>query len=316
MYKAHNKINKITSVVILFMIAINIQAGHSKNNLALQEGEFVYDTILSRADFEASVEKDHPKCYIFLDSYQGSLNRKNLSDCLIENRDLTPTIVDKLLTRKRAVSQKTLDEVLKLIIISTLSTRHTKTIKKLIDAGASTENFNVRIYSGNDIACGAVLMILEKNKKFYQRDDLLGITVDGFPRGLDLHFLTNTGIGRGLCPEAIPLLVSFNQKLINFQSEYDHLSPLHEYLYDVRHSDWDMNTAKLLMSKGNINLQTKQGNTALHYLLLYNQEDMSDKIIELIANALKLGADLTLKNEHGVTVKDLIMKRPDLKSVK
>ncbi len=241
---------------------------------------------------------------------------KKLKDCLrYSPLVFEQTILNGILSCDSSISQEELTSILEMVIESSYYSDQTDFIKKLIDSGASTEKFDARIGSGVMTACETVSVVIEKNKEFYKDEKLLSIKTDGYhSRWLDLHYLTNTVTEYTLCNKAATLLVRINPKLINYQEEYDKSTPLHNYLYDVNYFDWEMGVAKLLMSKENINLQTELGDTALHYLLLYNKES-TDKLIELLKTALSLGADLTLKNKDGITVKDLIMKRPDLVSV-
>ncbi len=306
----------IKLITILTLLFFSL-ATHAQDNeeLEIQADGSSYDVILNELEFKAEVERNYPECGMFLDNYPKPLEQGKLRECLIENRVLTPTIVAKILAHQPPVSKEFIDEALEIVLISTMSTPHIKAIKKLINAGASTEKFNAEIHSGNDIACEVVSVVIKKNKEFYKDEKLLSIKRDGYhSRWLDLHYLTNTVTEYNLCNKAATLLVGINPKLINYQKEDDKSTPLHNYLYDVNYSHWEMGVAKLLMSKENINLQTKWGDTALHYLLLYNKESTA-KLIELLKNALSLGADLTLKNEEGITVKELIMKQPDLVSV-
>jgi len=305
---------KLIGFFIFNLFLANILINTLADNVDTQKAEgngFKYDVILNDEDFRKSIDRKYPECKVFLNKKYDALDLKDVEKCLLENKELTPTIADKILNHHPPISKDFLDKTLGSIIKSTFSTEHVNTIDRLIKAGASTDNFSTRIYSGNDTACGAVVLILEANKKQYQNKNLLNIKVKGFPRWLDLHFLTDTGIGRNLCSEAISTLVDFNKNLINYQSEHDGSTPLHEYLYDINHPDWNMEIAKLLISENNVNLQTDQDNTALHYLLLYNKEE-AEKIKKILKTALDMGADLTLKNKEGITVKSLILERIDL----
>lgn len=316
----------IKLIAVLALLFSSLATTHAQDNeeLEIQADGSSYDVILNEVEFKAAVENNYPACNIFLDDYPNPLEQGKLRDCLSKSRALTPTIVAKILAYQSPVSKEFIDEALELVLRDPMLTGHIKSIKKLINAGASTEKFNARISSGNDVACDAVLVIVEKNKEFYKDEKLLGIKLDGpsgyHSRWLDLHFLADTAMGYSLCNKVIDRLVGVNPKLINFQVEGNesdwiyNYTPLHKYLGDVSHPDWEIGVAKLLMSKENINLQTNEGDTALHYLLFYNKES-TDKLIELLKTALSLGADLTLKNKDGITVKDLIMKRPDLVSV-
>ena len=208
-------------------------------------------------------------------------------------------------------------------------TKYTGSIKKLIVAGASTENVNLPyVWYGGNFACDTVMLVLKNNLHLYKDEIALKTkprgnrnisSIDTRPRLQDLFWLANTADGRRICPEAIQLLAKHNPKLLNTPD----FTPLHAYLGDLNHPQWDIKVAKLLMTRKNVNMHGKKGVTSLH-ILLTNRKSKWDLVV--LKEILKRGGDVSTKGEVGeiikgtskrksISVKELILKRPDLMSI-
>jgi len=157
----------------------------------------------------------------------------------------------------------------------------------------------------NAFSCKTLILILKRNKAIYQQNP-----VRKFNR-YDLQILTDmtTSI---LCPKAIDTLIDINPKLRNIRDESG-ITPLNYYLYDTTSTNWSAGIAKKLMTKENINVRGLESDVPLYSLLHYDNKTRWDK--GLIKYAIKLGADINLKNQDGISVRDMILKRPDLRSV-
>ena len=235
-----------------------------------------------------------------------------------------PSYVDRILAHSPRPSQETLSRVL--ILIANNSTANYESIKKLIDAGASTQNVSLpNVLFGNDFDCKSVFLLLNNNLPLYKNKYALN-TKPKSARGRrfrreDLAYLADTITGRSLCDKSIKKLVSYNPSLRDIQITYDGSTALHKYLEDTSHPDWKLSIAKFLITKINVNYRKyDNGNTPLHTLILLNRPGKNDfQIIKAMINA---GANLALKNKYyyeegkqvrGISVKDLILKkRPDL----
>ena len=261
------------------------------------------------------IKEKYPKCLLLLNNKNDFYPHKKVIDCFkIVSVSLTPFLIKKLL-EKRNISTKTLTKVLEIVATDTSTAVYSGLIKQLIDAGASTKNVRIDgvTWNNRDFSCNSVMLIIKHNKEIYQQDP-----VPEWNR-YDLHHLSDTDDGRSLCPKAIETLVDFNPKLRNVPSDIGPLSnetPLHLYLSDSQHPDWNAGVAKKLMTKENINMVDGGGYVPLYLLLNFDHQTPRDR--ELIEYALKLGADLNIKNHKngdGASVKELILKRPDLRSL-
>ena len=182
-------------------------------------------------------------------------------------------------------------------------------IKKLIEAGASTENIDIQVifYRGYDGVCNSAITIIKNNKHIYKNTLIVS---SGDYAITDLHFLSDAGIGRTMCPKAIKLLASYNKKPLNIQN-INGFTPLHYLFTSYANANKDITLAKVLMTKANVNMQSLQGDTPLHHLL-QRPNNPNKEFLPLIKAVIKLGGKLTIKNKKGITAKDLILKQPDL----
>lgn len=247
-------------------------------------------------------------CKNLLKEDNALLKQKEVIEC-IENTtgELLPLIVDNLLKHKPPVSIKILTNVVEKIAQNPFKAKYTNAIRRLMEAGASTQNISIQlVLDGSDVSCSSLMLILKSNKRYYESMSASSkAQINKESREGDLHFLSDTGNGRAMCPKAIFLLAGYNPKLLDKQDERGY-TPVHYYFEDSNHPQWNIRIAKLLMTKKNINMQTNIGNTPLHMLLQYNKSKWD---LDLIKTARALGANMYLKNKKDTTVKDLIIKR-------
>lgn len=221
-----------------------------------------------------------------------TFNHKNIVNCFSSVSDkYVPYLVKKLLEYKPRVPNATLTKVVE--YISQGYAQHTESIKNLIKAGAVTENINLDyIRMGNTRVCESLEVILKNNKLLYE--NVLKTKSKKFQREA-LHNLSASGMEINLCNNEIRLLASYNPELLNYQSGYYGI-PLIAYLNDSGWDEWDIQTARLLMTKKNINLQSENNVTPMQHALMsppYSRRNEKD----ILKTGKALGADFTLKSK-------------------
>ena len=271
------------------------------------------------------LNKEIPVCRVLFN--KKSPSQSKIDNCIYAvNKTSTPQFIDRLLNHKPSVPKETLGKLTNTLTNYDTYTKYIGSLKKLIQAGAPTENVNVPyIWHGNDFACNSVMLILKNNIHLYKdKHALQSKPIGAVPnhtskkRVTDLSWLANTSDGKSICNGAIKYLVSYNPNLLNKPQGF---TPLHSYLGDLNHPQWDIKVAKLLMTKNNVNSHGKEGVTPLHGLLANGRKSKWDLVV--LKEILKLGGDVSIKGEAGelnfktskrkkVSVKELIMKRPDL----
>lgn len=270
---------------------------------------------LDKNHIDQLIQSNSQECQAFLSRSKIPWTEANVVNCFanfssIEHQEKGLNhLVSILLSHKPTVSTHTLSKVLEVIVKNPYNAKYSKPIKRLLQSGSSSDNITLQqIYDGNDTACDSIDAILKANEKLYKNDITLQKTIDGTRRLEDLHHLVNTDIGYTLCSNAIKTLISYNPQLLNTRSRQGN-TPLYYYLLDLKHPQWSFDRVKLLMTRKNINIADTYGYTALHILLRNNKSQWDAAVIK---QAIKLGANLNLKNIEGVSVKDMILKRPDL----
>lgn len=111
-----------------------------------------------------------------------------------------------------------------------------------------------------------------------------------------------------VCPEAIEKLARANPALLNKRQNYSGANPLHLYLSGL---NVDIELVNKLITSANINMKTNLGNTPLHEFLI-NHKSLANINQQIIKMMIARGANINIKNNEGVTVKDLMLKNPDL----
>jgi hypothetical protein len=170
-------------------------------------------------------------------------------------------------------------------------------------------------------SCSFYMPIFTKNITLYQNQKTLytAIPKSNNPywedtsrfRWLDLHYLVDTTMRINRCYEIIKTLVKTNFTLLNKKHINDNGTPLHYFLRDLSiKSLSDIKIIKILTTKTNINMQTKYGNTPLHEFLMRNHKSNQDK--HIIKWLIEQGADIDIKNNQGLMVKELILENKDL----
>ena len=274
-------------------------------------------------DFRKTIKKKLPKCQFLLhneNKYQDEKVIECFNSASLERAYYIPLIVNIIVEKKQAISHKILTKILENIAQDPYVDDNPKinSIRKLIKAGASTKAVKIpNVRSNTSFSCKTLIFILKRNKAIYQQNP-----VRKFNR-YDLQILTDTSTSI-LCPKAIDTLIDINPKLRNIRDESG-ITPLNYYLYETTSTNWSAGIAKKLMTKENINVRGLEGDVPLYSLLHYDNKTRWDK--ELIKYAIKLGADINLINQggkyglprnlnkHGISVRDMILKRPDLRSI-
>lgn len=193
-------------------------------------------------------------------------------------------------------------------------------IKILVGHGISVKNVllqQVGEGGGFWASCKVYTLFLNKNLKLYKEnktlyesvpavaaDELKGLSP--FYRWEDLHHLSNPTYN--ICPDAIEKLARANPALLNKRQRYGGDTPLHLYLSGL---DYNIKLVNTLTTAVNMNMKNNRGNTPLHEFLINNRgvDKINKNVIEMM---IARGANINIKNNKGVTVKDLILKRPDL----
>lgn len=275
-------------------------------------------TNLNKNYIDHFIKSSTTSCQIFLSKSTTQWTENNIVNCFFNissieyEEEILNALMDRVLSHKPPVSKTTLSKILDVITKDPYKAKYSKLIKRLIRSGASADNITLQqIYDGNDTACDSIDIILEANKKLYKNSVTLKKTIDGTRRLEDLHHLVNTDIGYKLCSNAIKTLISYNPQLLNTKSRNGG-TPLYHYLLDLNHPQWNFDRVKVLMTRKNINMADAYGYTALHILLRNGKSHWDEAIIKL---AIQLGANLNIRTKEGVSIKDMILKRPDLVKV-
>lgn len=191
-------------------------------------------------------------------------------------------------------------------------------IQAMINKGVSVKDVLLsQIGEGGTLwaSCEAYHLFLNQNIKLYKDNKTLyepipdvdgQKSINSSYRWEDLHHLSDHTYN--ICPEAIEKLAQAKSALLNKRQNYGGGTPLHLYL-----SGLNINTALVnkLITPININMKTNLGNTPLHEFLINNKgsANINQQIIKMM---IARGANINIKNSKGVTVKDLILNRPDL----
>ncbi|MFZ1344138.1 hypothetical protein [Thiothrix eikelboomii] len=191
-------------------------------------------------------------------------------------------------------------------------------IQTMINKGVSVKDVLLRqIGEGGALwaPCEAYHLFLKQNIKLYKDNKTLYEPIPDFDgkkginssyRWEDLHHLSDHTYN--VCPEAIEKLARANSALLNKRQSYGGVTPLHLYLSGL---DVNIELVSKLLTSANINMKTSLGNTPLHEFLINNKgsTNINQQIIKMM---IVRGANINIKNNKGVTVKDLILKHPGL----
>ena len=126
----------------------------------------------------------------------------------------------------------------------------------------------------------------------------------------DIHHLADPNYT--ICPEVIEWLVRVNPELPNKRGDigYYGSTPLHLFLGStyMRKSS-DIKVLNNLITPTNINMKDNDGDTPLHRFI-GNKNTTNLAIKKKIAKMMiSRGANINIKNNEGITVKDLMLKQ-------
>lgn len=200
------------------------------------------------------LKKEIPDCRVLFN--KKSPSQSKIDKCIYTVNEIsTPQFIDRLLKYKPSVPKETLGKITNTLTNYDTYTKHIGALKKLIQAGASTDNVNIPyIWHNNDFACSSVMVVLKNNLHLYKNKN----TLQSKPKGVipdhtsknrvsDLYLLANTTDGKSICSNAVKFLAGYNPKLLNNKK----FNPFEAYLSDRHHPQWNITTAKLLMTKEN-----------------------------------------------------------------
>lgn len=210
-------------------------------------------------------------------------------------------------------------------------------IKLLINNGADAQNIPLqRIITSNRAAstCDASFVILNKNVRLYQNrktlnkpvfyemihlkeNDYEKVNLEKIYRK-NVLFSTVNDVAYLHCrkPELTEALININPNLRNVIHEQTGETPLHRFLehFGTRFSNPvdSFRLGKKLISRKNINVKNKNGQTPLR-ILLQRSLDQSEEYVRMVEVLIDSGANIDLKDNDGVSGRELILKHPKLK---
>ena len=276
--------------------------------------------------------------------FDGSINRNQIIDCISSSHTIDLNIQNKSIDKETnkfkflddylgtrlmpyilVLTKKEQADILKYIAISNAD--NFKFIRALVNRGIPTQDILLQtINDGSENPlCEVTTFFLKKNIQFYKRDKWLNEskqqridfdkTLHPIYRKSDLHYLTDTLIRSDTCFGAIELLVSTNPNLRDLViDKYYNSTPLNLYMVGfIDRYKKDISIAKQLITQTNVNRRDNYGNTPLHSLLINGSSTRRDPT--LVRVFLQKGANIDIKNKNGITARELIIKRPDLKSL-
>lgn len=281
---------------------------------------------------------DIMKCFnmgFYMSMY--SLKGENLPKDLYEklhNRPLDLYLGKKLLKHIKHFSNEDLTLLLKYVMYGfaeNLSFSNT-----LVDMGANTDDVLLeKVFSMqlND-HCDAALFILKRNINSYKNKSTLYEPITIGYRDSDNEFkeknftkfyrknaLFNTTYNHShsprRCTKVLELLLDKgNPHLRDIRTSYKG-TPLHRFMDNFGSripKELAVSLGEKLISKHNINAQDHWGNTPLHYLIRVNVTTV--KVTDMFTVLLKNGASIDIKNNKGVSIRELIMKHDKLLKLK
>lgn len=221
---------------------------------------------------------------------------------------------DKLFVYLNQFSISELNKVFNIVIESNYAA-NPKFIKWFLNKGVSTRSIVYITKSSEKETCDVNMLILNKNIHFYLDDKYLNERQASGVRPKDLLFyLTSDLPTNAHCPRVIDLLISKNPALLNSKTD-SRETPLHSFMASFNSGIFN-NPVMLggkLISKKNINAQDNMWRTPLHMLLTENIYPERKDMIHMVKVLLKSGANIDLKDNDGITARELILKHPKLK---
>lgn len=172
-------------------------------------------------------------------------------------------------------------------------------------------------------SCEGYMFILDKNIGLYedkktlyepvQHRDAGSTSSYSYYRWMDLFHLTDPA--NNICPEVIERLVRASPELLNKRDPLNMATPLNQFLAASENSPRKMQVIKILTTPVNINLKNNAGDTPLHTFLKNENPDTNssgDPDKQVVKWLIEQGANINLKDKQGISVKELLLKRPDL----
>ncbi len=272
--------------------------------------------------------------------FPDSINKK------IKYRELDKTIGKKLTPFFDELPPKELTNILAFLIHMIKGENH-YLIKSLVDKGADTQdillsNILTASVTSESNTCLSSLIILQANRKLYQNKKNLNTFVkyhfklnnhttriksdtnyklsSGYRRDDLYKLLVDPAYLKCLEPVIAVTLLEINPDLRDVVHSEDGGTALHNYaqnfaafkVFEKEDSTGQrIDLANKLISKNNINIQNKEGQTPLH-LLLTVYSPLSKERLAFAKAIVHAGADLDLKDKKGVSVRDLMLKYPGL----
>lgn len=209
-------------------------------------------------------------------------------------------------------------------------------IKLFIQKGADTQNITVQrnLTSSDESTCKSSLAIVKKNAELYKNKNLdkpaldihIHLTKDGYKKKIHgkiyrknvLLHLHNDPAAYVHCRDPVLLdkliktIIHINPHLRNAVDSTTGRTPLHYYL---RYFPDSVLQGKWLITKNNINKKDKRGWTPLHTLLISQSLNHSAEFVAMIKVLIDTGTNVDIRSKDGLTARELILKRSDLKSL-
>ncbi len=346
MLNNHKLTSPIQMLAVLFVLTfITSCTGINKNKKVSKLTPNKTKPALNKKETQLAdswVKKNLPDCKFLFSPPNSSLTANNINTCLGKfkysyqdqgswGKKLHEAYIDNYLAIKLSphlmkLSISDLTNILNITLSSSRYASNPKFIKTLLDRGVPTEHIllqQIRWWSSTTGGCSVVMLILKKNAHLYVQKKYLNepvpLDIDGkikkaksgaAYRRDDLFPFTYNHAHSVLCPNVIAELLKINPDLRD-SVDSNKETPLHQYM-DMFPNQ--LTLGKKLISKNNINLQDAFGRTPLHILLHYVTSP-DKRVIEMTKALLKSGAKIDLRNKEGVTVRELIMKHPELKKL-
>jgi len=247
---------------------------------------------------------------ILVDNFSEDLRNK------YKNRFLDLFLANELFPYLEKSSATELKQVLNHVAKSSYP-GNPKFIKWLIGKRVPTKDI-VLVSLDSKESCQVNKLILEKNRELYLDNKYLNSSLGPdhiYPRNLLFYLVANTN--QTPCPDVIRMLITINPDLRNYQNNYGD-TPLHYYMESYRDGIFDsMSLLKKLITPINIDRQNNLGQTPLHKYLVnkkYVQQNapLGIKAINFIKIMLQSGANIGIKDNKGISIKEIMKASPQL----
>lgn len=269
--------------------------------------------------------------YMSMYSHKGENLPKDLQEKL-HNHPLDIYLGKRLLKYIKQFSNEDLTILLKYVMYG--FAENLSFAKTLVSMGAETNNiFLERVFSKNQSDyCDAALYILKRNINSFKNKPSLYEPISIGRRSSDTqfkekHFINyyrkdalfrftyNHSHSPRRCTKVLELLLNeANPHLRDARSSYKG-TPLHSFMDNFGSripKELAVSLGVKLISKHNINAQDRFGNTPLHYLVHVSANGTTDKVTKMFEVMLKAEANIDIKNNKGLTIRELVMRSEKL----